>query len=75
MAQLKNDNVRQKLNLAEMMIGKSLPKPPERTSESKQNNVLEIKILILEMLMERKSLTDISFNVLNLKFWNCWCRR
>ena len=43
-----------------MMIGKSLPKPPERTTESKQNNVLKIKNLILEMLMEEKSLTDIS---------------
>ena len=29
-----------------MMIGKSLPKPPERTSESSQDNVLKIENLI-----------------------------
>ena len=32
-----------KKDLAEMMIGKSLPKPPERTSESSQDNVLKIE--------------------------------
>ena len=59
-----------------MMIGKSLPTPPERTTESKQNNVLDIKNLPSRNEDGRESFTDISFKCKKSEiFGNSWCRR
>ena len=57
-----NNNV-SKTQLAEMMIGKSLPTPPPRTTETKQNIVLDLKDITSKTIDERKVFTDISFNV------------
>ena len=57
-----NDNV-SKTELAEMMIGKSLPIPPPRSTEKKQNVILDLKNLTSETVDGRKLFTDVSFNV------------
>ena len=57
-----NDNV-SKTELAEMMIGKSLPKPPERTSESSQDNVLKIENLNSRNEEGKRVFEDISFEI------------
>ena len=57
-----NDNV-SKTELAEMMIGKSLPTPPPRSTEKKQNVILDLKNLTSETVDGRKLFTDVSFNV------------
>ena len=49
--------------LAEMMIGKSLPTPPPRSTEKKQNVILDLKNLTSETVDGRKLFTDVSFNV------------
>ena len=48
-----NDNV-SKTELAEMMIGKSLPTPPPRSTEKKQNVILDLKNLTSETVDGRK---------------------
>ena len=52
-----------KKDLAEMMIGKSLPKPPERTSESSQDNVLKIENLNSRNEEGKRVFEDISFEI------------
>ena len=52
-----------KKDLAEMMIGKSLPTPPPRTTETKQNKILDIKSVTSESVDGRKFFTDVSFSV------------
>ena len=59
---VKNENV-SKTELAEMMIGKSLPTPPPRTTETKQNKILDIKSVTSESVDGRKFFTDVSFSV------------
>ena len=52
-----------KKDLAEMMIGKSLPKPPKRTSESSQDNVLKIENLNSRNEEGKRVFEDISFEI------------
>ena len=52
-----------KKDLAEMMIGKSLPTPPPRSTETKQNKILDIKSVTSESVDGRKFFTDVSFSV------------
>ena len=59
---VKNENV-SKTELAEMMIGKSLPTPPPRSTETKQNKILDIKSITSESVDGRKFFTDVSFSV------------
>ena len=59
---VKNENV-SKTELAEMMIGKSLPTPPPRTTETKQNKILDMKSVTSESVDGRKFFTDVSFSV------------
>ena len=46
-----------------MMIGKSLPTPPPRSTETKQNKILDIKSITSEYVDGRKFFTDVSFSV------------
>ena len=57
-----NNNV-SKTQLAEMMIGKSLPAPPPRTTETKQNIVLDVKDITSKTIDGREVFNNISFNV------------
>ena len=57
-----NNNV-SKTQLAEMMIGKSLPAPPPRTTETKQNIVLDVKDITSKTIDRREVFNNISFNV------------
>ena len=50
---VKNENV-SKTELAEMMIGKSLPTPPPRSTETKQNKIFDIKNLPQKSVDGRK---------------------
>ena len=59
---VKNENV-SKTEVAEMMIGKSLPIPPPRSTETKQNKILDLKNITSETVDGRKFFTDVSFNV------------
>ena len=59
---VKNENV-SKTEVAEMMIGKSLPTPPPRSTETKQNKILDLKNITSETVDGRKFFTDVSFNV------------
>ncbi len=59
---VKNENV-SKTEVAEMMIGKSLPIPPPRSTETKQNKILDLKNITSKTVDGRKFFTDISFNV------------
>ena len=59
---VKNENV-SKTELAEMMIGKSLPTPPPRSTETKQNKILDIKSITSESVDGRKFFSDVSFSV------------
>ena len=58
----RNNNV-SKTDLAEMMIGKSLPTPPPRTTETKQNIVLDVKDITSKTIDGREVFNNISFNV------------
>ena len=57
-----NNNV-SKTQLAEMMIGKSLPAPPPRTTETKQNIILDVKDITSKTIDGREVFNNISFNV------------
>ena len=46
-----------------MMIGKSLPAPPPRTTETKQNIVLDVKDITSKTIDGREVFNNISFNV------------
>jgi len=59
---VKNENV-SKTEVAEMMIGKSLPTPPPRSTETKQNKILDLKNITSKTVDGRKFFTDVSFNV------------
>ena len=59
---VKNENV-SKTEVAEMMIGKSLPIPPPRSTETKQNKILDLKNITSKTVDGRKFFTDVSFNV------------
>ena len=59
---VKNENV-SKTEVAEMMIGKSLPTPPPRSTETKKNKILDLKNITSKTVDGRKFFTDVSFNV------------
>ena len=59
---VKKENV-SKTEVAEMMIGKSLPTPPPRSTETKQNKILDLKNITSKTVDGRKFFTDVSFNV------------
>ena len=59
---VKNENV-SKTEVAEMMIGKSLPTPPPRSTETKQNKILDLKNITSKTVDGRKFFTDVSFSV------------
>ena len=59
---VKNENI-SKTEVAEMMIGKSLPIPPPRSTETKQNKILDLKNITSKTVDGRKFFTDVSFNV------------
>ena len=50
---VKNENV-SKTEVAEMMIGKSLPIPPPRSTETKQNKILDLKNITSKTVDGRK---------------------
>ncbi len=52
-----------KKDLAEMMIGESLPKPPKRTTEVINENILEVKNLESEEIDGKKAFQNITFNL------------
>jgi len=59
---VKNMNV-SKIELAEMMIGKSLPSPPPRSTEKKQNKIIELKNVSSNNVDGRQLFKNISFSL------------
>jgi len=59
---VQNKNV-SKIELAEMMIGKSLPTPPPRSTERKQNKIVELKNVSSKNIGGRQLFKNISFTL------------
>ena len=59
---VRNMNV-SKIELAEMMIGKSLPSPPPRSTEKKQNKIIELKNVSSNNVDGRQLFKNISFSL------------
>jgi len=59
---VRNNNV-SKIELAEMMIGKSLPSPPPRSTEKKQNKIIELKNVSSNNVDGRQLFKNISFSL------------
>ena len=59
---VRNMNV-SKIELAEMMIGKSLPSPPPRSTKKKQNKIIELKNVSSNNVDGRQLFKNISFSL------------